>query len=219
MVTPLPRRRPHKLVREIVSIDHLSGGRLVLGVGIGALPFEWDYLGEESSPSVRGEMLDEGLEVLAALMTGRPLLHRGTHYTIDGELPGETRGAQFLPASLQSPRVPIWVAATWPKKRPFRRSAKWDGVVAMKAEGALSVEDVAEIRSYVGTNRKESEPFDFALSGTTARDDVDKLRAYERAGATWWLESIDPWRFGWNGTGIWPTSEMRRRVLDGPPRA
>src|SRR5205823_8167637 len=55
-VTPLPRRRPWKLAREAVSLDHLSGGRLILGVGSGApliLEAEFARFGEPSDPRVR----------------------------------------------------------------------------------------------------------------------------------------------------------------------
>ena len=73
MVTPLPRRRPAKLARETASLDHLSGGRLILGIG--AIPYEYDYLGEEADTRVRGAMLDEGLEVLTGLWSGEPFGH------------------------------------------------------------------------------------------------------------------------------------------------
>jgi alkanesulfonate monooxygenase SsuD/methylene tetrahydromethanopterin reductase-like flavin-dependent oxidoreductase (luciferase family) len=63
-VTPLPRRRPWKLAREAVSIDHLSGGRLTLGVGIGGGESEWAHLGEQPDLKKRGVMLDEALSVL-----------------------------------------------------------------------------------------------------------------------------------------------------------
>jgi alkanesulfonate monooxygenase SsuD/methylene tetrahydromethanopterin reductase-like flavin-dependent oxidoreductase (luciferase family) len=92
MVTPLPRRRPVKLARESVSLDRLSGGRLVLGVGIGARPYEWDYLGEEADTRVRGAMLDEGLEVLTGLWSGEPFGHRGEHYRVAGNPPSSNGG-------------------------------------------------------------------------------------------------------------------------------
>src|SRR5262245_56986654 len=59
MVTPLPRRRPWKLAREAASLDHLSNGRLILGVGIGTPPSEFARFGEEADPKIRAEMLDE----------------------------------------------------------------------------------------------------------------------------------------------------------------
>ena len=60
LVTPLPRRRPWKLARETVSVDHVSNGRLTLGVGLGVNIEEFDYLGEPSDLKVRAGMLDEG---------------------------------------------------------------------------------------------------------------------------------------------------------------
>ena len=77
MVTPLARRRPVKVARETATLDRLSGGRLVLGVGSGAFPFEWDYLGEQPDPRVRGEMLDEHLDLLDRLWTGEQVRGAG----------------------------------------------------------------------------------------------------------------------------------------------
>ena len=85
LVTPLPRRRPVKLARETVSLDHLSNGRLILGVGIGAAPWEWDYLGEETDPVKRGAMLDEGLDLLTKLWTGEAVMHEGRFYRYRGD--------------------------------------------------------------------------------------------------------------------------------------
>ena len=111
MVTPLPRRRPAKLARETASLDHLSGGRLILGVGIGAMPYEYDYLGEETDTRVRGAMLDEGLEVLTGLWSGEPFGHRGDLQG-RGRSPRAGMAGHLLPSPLQRPRIPIWVGGT-----------------------------------------------------------------------------------------------------------
>jgi alkanesulfonate monooxygenase SsuD/methylene tetrahydromethanopterin reductase-like flavin-dependent oxidoreductase (luciferase family) len=84
LVTPLPRRRPVVVARQTATLDHLSGGRLVLGVGTGALPFEWEYCGEEGDPRVLGEMLDEHLDLLTRLWTGEPVHHEGRHHRTAG---------------------------------------------------------------------------------------------------------------------------------------
>ena len=225
MVTPLPRRRPVKLARESASLDHLSGGRLILGVGIGALPYEWDYLGEEPDMLVRGAMLDEGLEVLTGLWTGEPFGHRGEHYKIGGDPPDEGWRAVFYPPPLQRPRIPIWVAGTWPLKPPFRRAARWDGVFPMKAENGrilpMTPEDVRDVTSYVADHRTSDRPFDVVVAGETPGGDrtagAEIVAPYEEAGLTWWVESIDPWRFGWTENEPHPTEEMRTRVRQGPP--
>ncbi len=222
MVTPLPRRRPAKLAREILSVDHVSDGRLVLGVGIGVGPWEWDYLGEEPDPKVRGVMLDEGLDVLMGLMSGQPFSHKGEHYTVDGELPGGGRGARFLPAPVQSPRIPVWVGGSWPNKPPFRRAARWDGVMPMKVgDGMLSPDDIRSIAEYIRQHRTSSDPFEFVLAGVTPGDDPAKgneiVTAYANAGLTWWLEDVHPWRFGWDWEGPWPVEQMREWICQGPP--
>src|SRR5579884_2737980 len=88
LVTPLPRRRPVKLARETVSLDHLSGGRLVLGVGLGDGPWEWEQLGEPASLRARAALLDEGLELLTRLWSGEPVRHHGAAYTVEVVPPG-----------------------------------------------------------------------------------------------------------------------------------
>lgn len=223
VVTPLPRRRPSKLIRETVSIDHLSGGRLTLGVGIGNGPWEWEYLGEEPNQRVRGDMLDEFLDVLESAWSGQPFRHEGEHYTIMGDLPEGK--AQFLPAPLQQPRIPIWVGGIWPNKRPFRRSARFDGVVPMKAGldlgEMMTPSDLEEIVEYVKSYRTSDAPFDVVISGHTDGENLDedsaKVRSYEEVGATWWLETIDAYSFGWRWEGDWPIETMNERIVRGPP--
>ena len=72
LVTPLPRRRIHQLARETVTLDRLSGGRLVLGVGFGTDrtgEFDPARFGEEGDARARARLLDDGLEQLRP--TGR----------------------------------------------------------------------------------------------------------------------------------------------------
>jgi hypothetical protein len=229
MVTPLPRRRPIKLAREAVTLDHLSSGRLILGVGIGDGPWEWDYLGEEPDQKRRGEMLDEGLDLITRLWTGEPYFHHGHYYRYHGDAgpadptPGPT---PFLPAPRQSPRIPIWVAGNWPNRPPFRRAARWDGVLPQR-RGAnfgqtLAPIDLAEVVGYVRARRATDQPFDVVVAGHTFGEsvaaDAGKIQPYAEAGATWWFEDISPWPFGWNWNGPWPVEAMIQRVRRGPPR-
>src|SRR5215470_15352683 len=123
LVTPLPRRRPWKVARETVSVDHLCGGRLVFGVGTGSSGggrVEWEAFAEELNQRARGAMLDEGLAVLVGLWSGQPFNYAGQHYRVTD--------SQFRPLPLQAPRIPVWVAGYWPHRPPFRRAARWDGV-------------------------------------------------------------------------------------------
>jgi alkanesulfonate monooxygenase SsuD/methylene tetrahydromethanopterin reductase-like flavin-dependent oxidoreductase (luciferase family) len=86
MVTPLARRRPAKVARETATLDRLSRGRLVLGVGLGSDRFgqEFSGTGEECDDRRRAAMLDEHLTVLDAAWSGAPVQHRGEHYVLDG---------------------------------------------------------------------------------------------------------------------------------------
>jgi alkanesulfonate monooxygenase SsuD/methylene tetrahydromethanopterin reductase-like flavin-dependent oxidoreductase (luciferase family) len=229
IVTPLPRRRPVKLAREAVSLDHLSEGRLILGVGIGQGTWEWDNLGEEIDLHVRGEMLDEALDLITSLWTGEPVRFEGKHYCFRGggdAWQPEIGPAMFLPPPVQRPRIPIWVGGTWPHKPPFRRAARWDGMVPMcEGQGlgeGISPEALREAVAFVHERRRVSGLFDVVASGHTRGDDPDadnqRVVPIAEAGATWWLEDLSPWAFGWHGDGTWPLDAMQLRVRRGPPR-
>ena len=187
MVTPIARRRPWKLARETVTLDHLSGGRLILGVGLGS-PAEEEFsrLGEDADDRARARKLDEGLAVLTGLWSGEPFSFQGDEYQLDE--------ATFLPRPLQQPRIPVWVAGVWPNRRPFRRAAQWDGVVPVKAGATpldfqlLTPEEVAEPVAYTKARRDAEGSFDVNVAASVptdrgqARDVVD---AFDAAGATW----------------------------------
>jgi len=221
MVTPLPRRRPWKLARETVSLDRLSNGRLILGVGLGD-PVQWDFgfFGEETEAPIRAQRLDEGLAILAGLWSGEQFSFQGEQYTLPEVV--------FRPRPLQVPRIPIWVGGWWPHKPPMRRAARWDGVVPLKATGAelggrLSPQDVRDIVAYVRRFRTADAPFDVVIGGHTDGDgrseDSRIVRSYLESGATWWIEDISPFSFGWTwGGGAWPAEQMQGRIRRGPPR-
>ena len=99
LVTPLARRRPAKVARETVTLDHLSHGRLILGVGLGGAEREFDDFGEDSDPKVRASKLDESLDVLVRLWSGAPVTHSGLHYKdprqrLPADTVPETRASQ-----------------------------------------------------------------------------------------------------------------------------
>lgn len=211
MVTPLARRRPWRLARETASLDRLSGGRLVLGVGLGD-PAETDFawFGEETDPRVRAAMLDEGLAVLAGLWSGEPFAHQGKYYRV--------RETTFWPPPLQSPRIPVWVGGAWPHRAPMRRAARWDGVFPMSAaSGGMAMITPSELREIVALVRERREtaaPFAVVLAGETTGDEPATsgaiIEPYAQAGLTWWLESLH----GYRG----PLAAMRERIRQGPPR-
>jgi probable F420-dependent oxidoreductase len=196
MVTPVARRRPWKLARETVSLDLLSGGRLILGVGLGGMPQEeHTRFGEDADDRVRARRLDEGLDILAGLWSGEPFSYQGEHFQVDD--------ATFLPRPVQQPRIPVWVAGYWPNRRPFRRAARWDGVVPAKAPatpdgmpGWLPPDETAEMLAYTLGQRDSDTPFDVVMSVFMPPDPAqarDLAQSYADAGATWLLEGpFDP---------------------------
>jgi alkanesulfonate monooxygenase SsuD/methylene tetrahydromethanopterin reductase-like flavin-dependent oxidoreductase (luciferase family) len=206
MVTPLARRRPWKVARETVTLDHLSGGRLVLGVGLGS-DYDGEYhdFGEPTDSSVHGEMLDEGLAVLTGLWSGKQFSYQGQQYQLSQ--------VQFLPTPLQTPRIPIWVAGIWPHKKPFRRAAQFDGVYPQQSGHALTPEDFREILAFIQTQRTQTTPFEALAygrtSGTDKAQDAVHVAAFAQAGASWWLEHFAPDQ---------SLEQVRERIQQGPPR-
>ena len=198
IVTPLPRRRPQMVAREVVTLDHLSGGRALLGVGLGD-DFEFEAFGEPLDD--RGSRLDEALTVLTALLSGEGVDFEGEHTVVHSPpaLPRPVNGS-----------LPIWVGGHWPNRAPFLRAARYDGVVPRKVGQergeVFTVEDLEALRALVGRD----DDFDYVMSGLTeSPNDNEAIGAWEAAGATWWLEAIHP--FG----GAAP--RMRDRVRAGPP--
>lgn len=175
LVTPIPRRRPHKLAREFVSLDHLSGGRVVLGVGIGSpAEDELTAFGDPDGLHERGDILDESLDVIQRLWSGAPVDFEGDHFHV--------HTGPFLPRPVQRPRIPIWAAARWPSKgRTLRRARTLDGIVPISADpsgkGHLQPSDVQEVRDAVG------EELEIVVNPPEGSDPG----GYERAGATWFV--------------------------------
>ncbi len=210
MVTALARRRMTKLARETVALDHLSGGRLIVGVGLGHFDErEFTAFGDAGDRKLRGRILDESLDLLAALWSGRPVDYRGESL--------QARTSPFLPPPLQQPRIPVWVAGLWPNKRPMRRAAAWDGAfpidVGEDLSQQLSPAAMADAIAYLRAQRDEDAPFDIVhaglLSGDLVRDGA-LAQAYADLGVTWWLEHCYPGRMS--------VDTLRRRIRMGPPR-
>lgn len=181
LVTPTPRRRIAKLARETVTLDRLSGGRLVLGVGIGGDRHgEFAPFGDPADPRERARLLDEGLERLVELW-----------------------GGEFAPPPAQEPRIPVWVAARWPNRRPLRRAARWDGVFPIDLPGPEAVAELAEVMRDLRDGA--GGPFDIVVTNPAGTDPAP----WEQAGATWCL----------TGFGRAPTEAEVREVIDAGPHA
>jgi len=161
MVTPLSRRRVHKVARETATLDRLSAGRLTLGVGLGVPGNgELEPFGEVIDPRQRARLLDQGLDDLTRYWAG-----------------------EFEPVPVQQPRIPVWVAGEWPHRRPVRRAARWDGLFPIFLPGP---EALAELASEVRESRPGGDPFDLIV-GIAPGDDA---QPWAQAGATWLVTDL-----------------------------
>jgi alkanesulfonate monooxygenase SsuD/methylene tetrahydromethanopterin reductase-like flavin-dependent oxidoreductase (luciferase family) len=204
MVTPLPARAPWQVASQAVTVDHLSAGRLILGEGSG-YPESVDVKGLGGPPElrVRAQMLDEGLQLVDALWSGRRVDHRGSHYRLDG--------VTLMPRPVQRPRIPIWVGGQLTRHGPRERALRYDGACLYRAKPPdwedLAPGQVAELR------RDSRDGFEIAVGGRERREDEtaerDYIGAIAAAGATWWHEYLPP---------ATPLEEVRRHIHGGPLR-
>ncbi len=177
MVTPIARRRPLKLAREVATLDLVSAGRLTLGLGLGVdSGGELTRTGEELDPRVRGSMMDEGVPVLDALLRGDHVVHSGTHFMIDG--------ITLAPTGVQRPRVPFWMGARGANLAPVRRAAHYEGVYFT----TITPDRFAELVDCVRIERGSLDGFDFAVTVT----DDHSMGHFERNGATWAVHEVQP---------------------------
>jgi alkanesulfonate monooxygenase SsuD/methylene tetrahydromethanopterin reductase-like flavin-dependent oxidoreductase (luciferase family) len=206
IVMPLARRRPWKVARESVTLDHVSGGRLVIVVGLGAADDSgFGRVGEPTERRTRAERLDETLEILTGLWSGERFGYQGRHYRF--------KPMAFRPTPVQRPRIPIWVVGAWPSERSMSRVLHYDGLLpyVLPDSGAEYGPDaVAQMRAWIG-QRRDLDGFDIVVEGTTPADEraaaAEVVRPWQESGATWWIES------DWNAG----PAATRRRIEAGPP--
>lgn len=193
LVTPVARRRPWKLAKEITTLDHLSGGRAIVGVGLG-WPNDDDFeaFGEQADERARADVYDEGLDLLDRLLRGGPVHADGLTYRVD---------ADMRPAPVQQPRPPIWVAVMVPNTRTLARAARFDGVVPITPDATPMTPDaVAALVARIG----RTDDYDVVVP----RADGVPAAEYAAAGVTWLVE------------GTWPEddwmADLAARVERGP---
>ncbi len=187
-VTPLAKSKPWLVARQMATLDHLSNGRMMLGVGLGAEEStDYERFGEVGEDRILAEKLDESLDIITGLWKAKPFSYNGKHYRV--------KKTVFLPAPVQKPRIPIWVGGLWPRKGLFKHAARWEGVIPLRAPSELAEpEDLREIMAYIKMHRTGRGHFDLVkigwTSGVDQREDRLKVAPYVEAGITWWLESL-----------------------------
>lgn len=212
MLTPLPIRTPWKLASETATLDNLSGGRLILSVGLGAPETGFERFGVDIDRKRRAQRLDEGLEILTGLWNGQPFTFDGEYYHL------QPTDFNVPPPPVQQPRIPIWVVGAYPSRKSMQRALRYDGLIpnVINSEGKavnLSLETLPAIAGYVREHRAQAGPFDIISEGATPGNDRPAAAAvvqpWQDAGATWWLES------NWEEKDL---AAITRRVRQGPPR-
>jgi len=177
MVTPITRRRPIKLARETTTLDHLSGGRLTLGLGLGVdTTRELSAFGEIVDARVRGDRLDEGVELLCAMWSGEEVDFHGEHFTADHVV--------VRPQPYQQPRIPLWFAARGGAHKPVRRAARYDGLYPIEVDDA----ELRTMLDIVSEERGTLAGFDVIARP----DDAAQYRRFEEMGVTWAITGPSP---------------------------
>lgn len=174
-IAVVPRYHPHLLARTLVSLDVLSNGRLILGVGIGGDDgASAEAFGEAGDARVRAEKLDEALDIVTRLWAGEELSHRGPHYTVDG--------FTLAARPVQTPRIPIWVGGDSPPA--LRRAARWDGWVGPNNPANATVDDLKQVRRRLAAAGAGPD-VQLAWAGPTNTE--ESLAEFQEAGASWWV--------------------------------
>lgn len=193
-----PRYDPHLLALRMANLDVLSGGRVILGVGIGDKAATFEAFGEAGSARVRAEKLDETLDIVHRLWTGERVVHAGKHFTVDG--------FTLNPTPVQRPRIPIWIGGDSPGA--LARAARWDGWIGPDDDPFnKTIADMVAVRTSIGLQRSPAASFDLAWAGPTGGDPGQRPQDMANAGATWLITPA---------TG--DRDAIFRQATDGPER-
>ena len=168
----LPLRHPLQTARSVITLDRVSGGRVTLGIGVGWMADEFQYLGLDFS--ARGRMTDSAIRAIRRLWSEEVIEVHDDFYDFGP--------VKFNPKPLQKPSIPIEVGgASRPALR--RAGALGDGWIEI---GSTGLDDFKAKLAVVEAARREagrSGPFEVTASGALARD-LDGYRRLEEAGAT-----------------------------------
>jgi len=214
MVIPMPLRRPWKVASESAALDNLSGGRLILGLGAGAVYMGWQGFPDEVTDTrTRAQMLDESIDIITLLYQRRPFDFDGRQYHLRLT---EVDEQYYPPQPVQQPRIPIWVPGIWPREKSMRRVLRCDGLLPEKQDpeggpAEVTVEDLRDMKAYVEAHRTLTTPFDIVKHGRSGGLSPDQSREtlapWVEAGATWWVEDL------WEASA----EAVKERILQGPP--
>jgi hypothetical protein len=222
LLTPAARWKPWDLASAVGTVDRLSGGRVVLSAGLGAVHDGWTAFEADEGRRVRAEKLDECLAIYAGLMDGQPFSYDGRHYRV--------RPTDFLlpDPPVQRPHPPVWVVGAYvagqDRQPSLDRAARWEGLLPQVIDGeGRAVRDPGELADLLGLVRQRRDalglgdaPYDAVIEADSTGEFIQLSpadpAAWAAAGATWWIESW--WTIPVGPQGL---AEVRRRVQGGPP--
>lgn len=214
MITPAPLRQPWKIASESVALDRLSNGRLILGIGAGAVWMGWHAFPDVVTDSKsRAALLDETIDILTLLYQGQPFDYDGQQFHLKLT---ELDKMHYPPPPVQQPHIPLWVPGLWPRQKSMARVLKSDGLLVEKVDGdgkpaQATPDDVRQMKAFVDTNRRLTTPFDIVMNGSVKdlapAAQQETLLAWQDAGVTWWIE------------GLWgdPDEVVNEVIRRGPP--
>jgi hypothetical protein len=223
MVFAVPRHRPWELAQRAITVDRLSGGRLVLPVGVGVTDDHGftSVPGQATSLKDRAALLDETLDWLERSWSGEEFEYQGEHIST---------GPFRFPEQPVNGRIPVWPVGVWDPERPpvknLRRTLRWDGIVPQRRGTAddLTAEHITGLVDWLAAHRSEEaaangtessgdRPFEIILQGKLPSDPAEaaeQARTMADAGVTWW---IDSW---WDPATVTPEL-LLEKVRQGPP--
>ena len=206
LLTPVSRRKPWELAGQVATVDRLSAGRVTLSVGLGALDSGFANFGEVCDRRTRAELMDESLEIMNGLWTGKPVSFSGTHYTVTPcDFPTITH-------VVQQPHPPVWCVGALGSQKSMARALRCEGLIPQVVDGGGArqatlkelIDAMPSIHAAV-----DGRPFDVIVEGSF---DEHSPAAWFEAGATWWIESL------WDAMhGPEPVGAAMDRLQAGPP--
>ncbi|MDH5403068.1 MAG: LLM class flavin-dependent oxidoreductase [Candidatus Heimdallarchaeota archaeon] len=204
-ITPVVRRQPWQLAKELATLDILSNGRIILGAGIGAPPSDYTSFGIKYENM--GEKLDEALEILDLCWKGETFDFEGKYYQL--------KDVRLLPKPIQKPRIPILIGGKWPGNKPFIRGAKWDGMMPISKQWPkhLTIEEIKELTSFINSERKKHTNENAELLIQLDISEINNIHLLSKLyelGVTWILFGISP------RTGS--VEQIKQAILHGPPK-
>lgn len=208
LLTPISRMRPWDVASKAATLDNLSGGRVILSIGLGAIGTGFAQFGEIADRKLRAERVDESLEIVTGLWRGQPFNYTGKHYQI------QAVHDAVPPRPLQQPRIPIWVVGAWPYPASMARAFTYDGLIpqGIHGESEASYQRFCAMMNDVRNQTMSTRPFEIIIDYKVSRDhprrDGETLRQWAEAGATWWIEGL------WEATEL---GEVQQHILKGPP--